>query len=112
MFNFAGDAELVRLQIEAAGVVVVVEGSAEELKAVINRSADDMGKEFADEIGAETATSGALAMMSFSNTVEGKIKAGDYLLYEGKRATILKIKDRRPGGILVRRRCLVNETAA
>ena len=111
-FNFLEDKKLVHDQIQEAGSVVVVEKSSVSLKAVVNRSADDMGKEFADEIGQYSGSGGALAMLSFSYTANGAIKAGDYLLYEGLRATIHKIKPRRYGGITVRLRCLVEETAA
>lgn len=110
-FNFLGDQAAVHAQINAAGTAVVVEGSGQDLKAVVNRKSDDVAKEFASEIGEINGNGGVLAMLSFSYAAEEYIKAGDYISYEGLRAVIHKIKPRIYGGVLVRLRCLVEERA-
>ena len=111
-FNFTGDQALVHNQIQAVGSAVLVEGSAQALKAVVNRKLDDIAREFDADPG-ETSTAGAaLAMLSFSYVAEAHIAAGVYITYEGKRALIKQVKARRYGGVLVRLRCLVDERAA
>ncbi len=111
-FNFTGDQTLVHNQINAAGTPVVVDGSGQALKAITNRKSDDIAREFESDIGETGGSGGALAMLSFSYVAEPYIKAGDYLIYEGLRAVIKKIKPRRYAGVLVRLRCLVEERAA
>ena len=109
-FDFTRDQVAVQSHINTVGSTITLEAGG-TLRGVVSRSADDMAKDFADEIGSTDDATSPLAMISFGADA-ASLTAGDYLSYDGVRAAVRRVKPRWYAGVLVRVRCLVEENAA